>query len=192
MKKILFPKYSKISSIVVGVLICIYFLIEILEKFNIYIYLFGLGAKEIILILTTLCAILLISGLAVLFYKNTKHKMLIIPLTLGLSFFVFSYLLINYVFSPSSEYFEYISDNQKHKIVVNEWSFLQTGGGAIYEKSSIITMKKVGSYVTDDGYCPFANDEYFFVWNENDFKLHYSFPSQSVEEYIVVIMEYAE
>lgn len=192
MKKISFPKYSKVALIMSGVFLGVYFLIKILEKFNVYIYLFRLGAEEIIPIIITLCVALLISAVAVLFYKNTKRKTLVVLLTTILCFLIFSYLLIVFLFSINGTYFEYTSDNKKHDIVVNERSFLLAGWGDIYEKTSFCTMKRVGGYTADDGFRPFTNDAFFFVWNENDFELHHSFFGSLNEDYRVVKMEYAK
>ena len=97
----------------------------------------------------------------------------------------------SYAFSPSNRYFEYTSNDQKHEIVVNEKSFLLGGWGDIYEKTSFCTMKKVGEYTTDDGFCPFTNNAFYFVWNEKGFELHYDYGS-SGEEYRVVRMDYAK
>ncbi len=192
MKKIIFPKFSKIAFIISGVLLCICFLIRILEKFNIYIYLLGVGTQEILPFITIPCVALLISAFTVLLYKNISRKTLVVPLTIIISFFIFSYMLVDYAFSPSSEYFEFKSNDKKHSIVVNEKSFLLSGGGVIYEKTSFCTMKRVGGYSTDDGFCPFSNDAFYFVWNENDFELYHSFFGSKSEEYRVVKMEYVK
>ena len=193
MKKTVLPKFSKIAFIISGVLLCVYLLISILVKFNIYVYLLGVGTREIISFITTPCVALLISAFAVLLYKNISRKTLVVPLTIIISFFVFSYMLADYVFSPSSEYFEYTSDDKNHHIVVDERSFLLGGWGDIFEKTSFCTMKRVGGYSTDDGFCPFSNDAFYFVWNENDFELHYSHGGSKSEEYYrVVKMEYVK
>ena len=192
MKKIIFPKFSKIALIISTILIAIYSLLTILKKFNIYIYFLGIGTHEFIPFITIPCAILLISAITVLLYKNFRHKILAVLLAVIISFFTFSYMLVDAAFSPSSKYFEYTSDDKKHSIVVNEQSFLLSGGGAIYEKTSFCTMKWVGGYSTDDGFCPFSNDAFFFVWNENDFELHYDFFADPDAEYKVVKMEYVK
>ena len=192
MKKIIFHKFLKINFIISVVLLCVYLLIIILVKFNVHIYLLGVSTQEIIPYITMPCVALLISSVAVLLYKNIGHKALITVLTIVICFFVLSYMLIDYTFSPSSEYFEYTSNDKKHSIVVNEMSFLLSGGGVIYEKTSFCTMKRVGGYSTDDGFRPFSNDAFYFVWNENDFELHHSFFGSKSEEYRVVKMEYVK
>ena len=193
MKRMVIPIFSKIASIISGVLLCIYFLIKILEKLNIYIYFPGVGAKEIIPFITIPCVVLLISAVAILLYKNCKRtifKILVIVLFVIICIVVIYYMLFSYAFSPENTYFEYTSDDQQHTIVVNEMSFLLGGWGYIYEKTSFCTMKKVGEYSTDDGFRPFTVDAFYFVWNESDFELHYYFGNPS--GYRTVKMEYAK
>ena len=192
MKKIILPKFSKIAFIISGVLLCIYILIRSLAKFDICIYFLGVGTQESMPFITMPCVAFTISAVAVLLYKNIGHKTLVTSLTIVISFLILSYMLIDYAFAPSSKYFEYTSDDKNHQIVVNECSFLLGGWGDIYEKTSFCTMKKVGDYTTDDGFCPFTNSAFFFVWNENDFELHYDDLSTSSEKYRVVKMEYAK
>lgn len=192
MKKIILPKFSKITFIISGVLFCIYILIRSLAKFDISLYFLGVGTQEIMPFITMPCVAFTISAIAVLLYKNIGHKTLVAWLSIVISFLVLLYMLIDYSFSPSSKYFEYTSDDQKHHIVVNERSFLLGGWGDIYEKNSFCTMKRVGGYSTDDGFCPFSNDAFYFVWGENDFELHHSFFGNKSEEYRVVKMEYVK
>ena len=192
MEKIIIPKFSKITLIVSGVLFCLYLLIRILVKFNVYIYLFKVGVEVIIPIIIMLSVTLLISTIAVLFYKNTKHKTLAVLTTTILSFLILSCLSMFFLFTMDATYFEYTSDDKKHSIVVNEGSFLLSGYGDLYEKTSFCTMKKVGDYTTDDGFRPFTEDAFYFVWNEIDFELHYSFFGSKSEEYRVVKMEYVK
>ena len=192
MAKIILPKFSKVTFIISGILFCIYLLIRILIKFNIYIYLFKIGVEVIIPIIIILVVALLIGAIAVLFYKNTKLKTLVVLTTTIFSFLILSYLSIFFLLTMYATYFEYTSDDKKHNIVVNEGSFLLSGYGDIYEKTSFCTMQKVGGYTTDDGFRPFSNDAFYFVWNENDFELYHSFFGSKSEEYRVVKMEYVK
>ena len=192
MEKIILPKFSKITFIISAVLLGVYLLIRIFVKFNIYIYLFKVGVEVIIPIIIMLGVTLLISAIAVLFYKNTKHKDLTVLTTTILSFLILSCLSMFFLFTMDATYFEYTSDDKKHNIVVNEGSFLLSGYGDIYEKTSFCTMKKVGDYTTDDGFRPFTEDAFYFVWNENDFELHHSFFGSKSEEYRVVKMKYVK
>ena len=193
MKKIVIPKFSKISLTIAVILFCVYIFIRNLAKLNTYIYLFGVGTQEIMPFMTIPCVILCISSIAVFLYKNIGHKALITSLTIVILFLICSSMLLGYALSPGSKYFEYTSDDGEHHIVVKECSFLLGGWGYIYEKNTFGTMKKVGSYYTDDGFLPFSNDAFYFVWNENDFELHHSvFGTERSENYQVVKMEYVK
>lgn len=192
MKKVILPHYSKIAFIVSGVLLGIYCIIKILMSLNIHVYFSGVGTQEIIPIIISLGIVVFISALSVLFYKNAKHKTLAVMTTVVLSFLILPLLLVFSFFSMNGTYFEYVSDDKKHDIVVNECSFILSGYGDIYEKTSFCTMKRLGGYTTDDGFCPFTNDEFFFVWNENDFELHHAFYGAPDEEYKIVKMKYAK
>ena len=135
MAKIILPKFSKVTFIISGILFCIYLLIRILIKFNIYIYLFKIGVEVIIPIIIILVVALLIGAIAVLFYKNTKLKTLVVLTTTIFSFLILSYLSIFFLLTMDATYFEYTSADKKHNIVVNEGSFLLSGYGDIYEKT---------------------------------------------------------
>ena len=192
MKKIVFPKFSVICAIISSVLFSVYLLIKILIKFDTYIYLFGVSTQELMPFITFPCVALLFASIYVLLCKNIRRKALISSIIILLSILVFSYMLLDNSFSPDSEYFEFRSDDQEHDIVINECSFLLGGWGYVYEKTSFCTMKRLGRYSTDDGFCPIAKDAYYFVWNEDDFEFHYSFFGNKNEEYRVVIMEYVK
>lgn len=133
-----------------------------------------------------------ISAVAVLLYKNIKYKTLVSVLTAIVSLFILSHLLFLYLLSANGVYFEYTSDDKEHNIVVEERAFLLAGGGKIYEKTSFCTMKKVGEYTTDDGFRPFSQNAFFFIWNENDFELHHAIFWKSNEDYRIVKMKYAK
>lgn len=132
MKKIIFPKFSKIALSMSIVFLGMWILIKTLESFNIYLYSFGIGTKEIKPIIILIAIALLISSIAVLLFKNSKHKVLLVITTTILSILIFPYLLIIPLFSTNSTYFEYTSDDDKHDIVVEECAFLLAGYGDIY------------------------------------------------------------
>ncbi len=192
MKYFKFPKYSKIALITSAILLAIGIIIRLLERQNIYLYLFGTSNKEIKSITILLVAILIISSISLILYKNTKHKTLVVVASVVLSFIILSYLSLVSLLSFNGTYFEYTSDDQKHDIVVKECALLLAGWGDIYEKTSFFTMKKVGSYTTDDGFCPFSKGTFRFVWNKDNFELHYPFfIGNNAEDYRVEKMDYA-
>lgn len=194
MKKIILPKFSKITFIFSAILLGIYFLISNLEKADTYVYLFGLGTREILPSAKILCIALLTSALAVLIFKNIRREALSIILTVVVSVCALWYctLICFSSFLLESKYYEYKSDDNSHHIVVREIAGFHEVDGIIYEKTSVCTMKPVGYYDTNDRYKPFLNNDVFFVWNENKFELHYAYLKNPDPMYKVVEMEYVK
>lgn len=192
MKRIIFPKLSKTAFIFSALLIVIYFLISNLEKSGTYVYLFGFGTREILPSAQILCVALLTSALAVLIFKNIRRKALSIILTVIVSVCSLWYctLICFSSFSLESKYYEYESDDRNHQIVVRETAGFHEVDGTIYEKTSVCTMKRVGYYDTNDRYKPFSDNEVFFVWNENNFELHYAYIKSTDPVYKVIEMAY--
>lgn len=194
MKKFIFPKFSKITFIIAFVLFFTNFLISGLEKLGVYIYFSVISTQEIIPSVKILCVILLSCALAVFIFNNINNKVLCIILTVIISVLALAYcgLICFSELSFESKYYEYTSDYNDHRIVVRESTWLLAGGGTVYEKTSFCTMKEVGYYSTDDGFRPFSNGAYFFVWNEDNFELHHAFLGASDDKsmYKVVEMEY--
>lgn len=189
-KRFILPIYSIIATALSGLIFGGYCLIKGLANRGTYVYLFGVSSTEIAPVIVYIAMFLIISAVAILFYKNTKHKTLAVLLITAVMLLSFSYTLLDLTFSADSDYYEFTSDDKSHSIVVREWSFLLGGGGSVYEKTSDYTMKYLNSYGTDDGFCPIRNERYYFVWNENDFELHYDFGNGS--EYEVLKTEYLE
>ena len=190
-KKIIFPKVSVIFFILFAVLLGAYLLLEYLEATDVYIYLLGFGTNEIMIKLIPLYVLSLVIGVAVFLYKNISRKILATLLIIAVALAALWYLAISLMFASPDTYFEYTSPDNEHQIVARDMSFLLSGGGIIYEKTSFCTLKRVGGYTTDDGFCPFTHDAFYFVWNENDFELHYDYFNAEAE-YRVVKMEYAK
>lgn len=172
-KKLSFPKFSLITFII-GVASLVFYAIAILlQMMGTLLYFSGINTDT--LYFTILCAgcMLVTTSIAVFLFKNFKHKWISVLISAILTvIIVFLLIFIRTWYISDTDYFEVTSDDSKHDIVVREWAWLLAGGGNIYEKTSPFTMKEVGSYGTDDGYRPFKDNNYYFVWNENDFELH--------------------
>ena len=150
--------------------------IGIMDKNNISLWFFGISSEEI------MPALGAVSGFSTVFFfsfylssQKSKHRAVI-----GVVSFIVSVLLmieVGFAYSrqPEYEYFKLVSDDKKHEIIIKEGSFLLSGQGAFYEKTSPITMAQIGGYSTDDGYRPFTDNRYEFDWNENGFEVTYSF-----------------
>ncbi len=193
MKKIKVPKYSIFAFVCFGVLLIPYIILRVLELSDTYIYAFGTDSERMLPNIAFGLLVFGLSGVAVLVCKNAKRKKLAIILSVILIFLVLCFQAIHILHSLTKDsiYFEFISDNNEHQIIVKEDAWLLSGFGDVYEKNSDYTMKKVGHYTTDDGYRPFSNNTYYFVWNENDFELHYDMGT-GLNEYNVEKMKYAK
>ena len=192
MKKIVFPRFSKIALSIAVVLLLVNCLLRSLEKTGVHIYFSVMSTREISPNVEILCIVLLVIAFVVLIFNNIHCRGLCIALTVIISFLIliFCMLICFSSLSFESKYYEFTSDYNDHCIVVNESPWLLGGGGTIYEKTSFCTIKEIGTFSTDDGFCPFSNGAYFFVWNEDNFELHYSIYGYENEFNGVVEMEY--
>lgn len=198
MKKIVFPLYSIIAFAVVFLLSCFVFIADTLADKNIHFYTglpkFTIG--DVLIAMFFVGGGLFVSAIAVFLHKNLKKRFLKIVIALVAAFVVLWLLICVMIsctlFMPYS-YVEVTSDNGEHCIVIGEDSrFFSPYGGDIYEKTSFCTVKRIGEYdAGTDFYTPFSDGNYYVVWNEKDFELHYDFDGKE-EEYTVIAVKYAE
>lgn len=87
-----------------------------------------------------------------------------------------------FVVIHDNKYFKLVSEDSKHTIIVEEQSFLLAGYGNFYEKRNLLFVKKIGSYLTDDGYRPFSDNRYSVEWLEDGAKITYGFGSGGIEK----------
>lgn len=185
------PKYTKISLIVMCVLLSIPYILLMLDGDP---WIFGLSSDELLPILYLSALGFLLSGLIVLAHRHVKHKKRTVFISSAVSLLIMTYLIWLTVTCPplptaSKTTFVFTSDDKKHEIIVNEYEY-PGPFGYIYEKNSFCTMKCVGSYSADDKFLPFAENRFYFVWNEDNFELHYDYDGTG--EYKVVRMDYAK
>lgn len=158
-----------------------------------YYFCFGtLNTELIYFIIICIGAALLLCSVAWLMFKNIKWKWISVPLTavlalatvwyLGLTFWSMSIIDTGFVESSSPD--------AKHNIMVMETSHLHGGVGDVFEKTSDFTMKKVGDYSFNHVFNPVNKGEFFFVWNKDNFELHYE--ANRSGEYKVLVMEYVK
>ena len=190
-KKFRCPLYSKLAFSAAGVLLAVCLIEEALQAFDCSLYLFGVGGKTVVLWLVPVIAVLVISAVAVLLIRSVGHRVLVAIGAVGVSVVVFVGVALSWLVSMDSRYFTCVSDDGKHTLVVDEQAFLLAGWGDLYEKTSFCTMKKIGDYTTDDGYRPFSNGTFYFVWEDEGFELHYYFGAGGMSEYSVVTARYA-
>ena len=190
MGKYLSLTYTKISIVVSIALAILIASIKIAARSDTYFYILGYNMEHISPYIVLVLFIILLSSVWFFVITKCEKKKVAIVITALVSVIVIAGQIFDIQWSKNyPEYYEFVSEDGAHNIIVEEDSYLLYGFGAIYEKTSPFTMKKIGSYDTDDGYRPFTGNEYYFVWNENDFELHYKFDGSS-SYYETIKIEY--
>ena len=198
MKKVFFSRYSVIALTVVFLFSCFVFVVERLEARGIYLYM-GSALVKIdmfgvpFLIFLFAGAVFLIGVVGRFMYQNWRFNRLRVvtaAVTAVVVFIAFLGLAVTASLLTDS-YAEFASDDGEHRIVIGEDDIPPPSGGFVYEKTSFATMKLLGEYNTvSKFYTPFSEGEYYFVWNENDFELHYDYDGEG--NYAVATFRYAE
>lgn len=168
-------QYSKYAFITMVITMLVYIIIAFMKANSYYLYLFGISSDEIMAILLLILIILLISGGVRYIYRRLKYKKIMIFCITIVTITSILLIPIHLMKSLGNRYFTFYSDNKEHQIVVNEQSFLLAGYGTVYEVIIPGIMYPVGEYMSDDGYRPFSDKAYSFVWNTDDFVLRYYF-----------------
>ncbi len=170
--------------ILAGVALVLYsvrLVIGIMSRNGISLWIFGLSTEEITPALGAVSGILVVLFFAVVMFKKySKGKNFIVIVAVVLSMLIMGEAVAEYATQHEYRYFEVVSDDGKHEIIIKEGSYLLSGEGAFYEKTSLITMVKVGEYSTDDGYRPFTHNCYEIEWHENSFEVTYSFNGSEI------------
>ena len=155
--------------------------IGIMSRNGISLWVLGLSSEEITPALGMISGIFVVFFFAVVMLKKySKGKAFIVIAAVVLSMLVMGEALAEYETQHEYRYFEAVSDDGKHEIIIKEGSYLLSGEGAFYERTSLITMVKVGEYSTDDGYRPFTHNRYEIEWHENCFEVIYSFNGSGI------------
>lgn len=155
--------------------------VGIMGRNNISLWILGLSSEEISPALAAVSGICI--SLFCGFYLSSvksKHKAVIALISAVLSVLVMAEVGFEYSRQPEYEYFQVLSDDGEHEIIIKEGSFLLLGTGSFYEKISPITMVKLGDYSTDDGYRPFTDNNYEIEWYEDAFEVNYSFNGDGI------------
>ena len=132
-------------------------------------FLFYLNGTRIILI--SLFALMFFSILYAVYRKREKGrriKKLTLFATSAICIIVASFSIFLYIMTEGDDrYFAYSSPDGKYSILAREHSFLLAGGVDVYERTSLITIRRIGVLSTDDGYRALSNSNYQINWNEN-------------------------
>lgn len=191
-RKFTFPKFSLTAFIASITLIGFRHIINKLEDMNYYFCFGRLNTERIYFIILCIGTALLLCSIVWLMFKNIKWKWISILISLVLALIIIWYLgLSSWSMNiTDTEFLEFTSSDGEHSIMIMEKSFLHGGNGMVYEKTSDFTMKKVGNYSFNHVASPVNNNNFFLVWNEDNFELH--FESNRSGEYDVIIMEYVK
>lgn len=191
-RKFVFPKFSLVAFIIGVVMIGFWHIVNKLEEMNYYFCFGTLNTERLYFIIFCIGTAFLICSLAWLMFKNIKWKWVSILISVVLALFAVWYLgLMSWSMNISdTEFLKFTSADGEHSIMIMENSFLHGGIGDVFEKTSNITMKKVGDYSFNHVFNPVNKGEFFFVWNEENFELHYK--AYDSGEYKVLEMEYVK
>ena len=195
MKKRFIPLYTIIAGAIGLLLLAFLLVLRGVSERGIVLYFGNIGftANYLILSVALLSGILIASALLLLLYKNVKKRnikiFLSIIVILAAGWLMFMGMLTA-AFIPV-HYFELISDDGEHCIIIAEDTYLfSVYGGDIYEKNSFCTMKKLTKYEAGiDYYTPFSDGKYEIVWNEESFEIIYDFDGKG-ETYKIITVEY--
>ena len=186
-------KKSNVVLIVFGVLLLAFAgALKILEdKWNLTLYLFNMtsqGIISILVVMSFICfAVFLSRFLWRLKTKGRIDKLLYWFLKVSGGFIVlavlFFSLLIGFITEP--RYYVYHSPNQQDTIIEEE-AFLLAGYGDVYVMENAFFMKQAGDYKTDDGYRPFAYNDFKLEWGEDEVTVTYGFGSMGEQKEVVV------
>jgi len=170
-KKMVFPKYTIIALVLSVVCLGMYGIVNLLDKRDIQMYLLGVGSTEINIILIFVCTTSFLSALSVFFYKNSDYKIIVVIIMVvvfivHLWFWSFPLLWVR------ATYNEFTSPDKEHTVIIYSEFNLDLLSDfysvAVYEKTTFCTMKKVG-WISRPRGC----DDHYFVWNEEDYEIHF-------------------
>ena len=176
------PLYS-ILAILGGLLIVAgLFLAQKLANHNIHFYInyHGITAGKVYVVAVWMACLLFVTGINVFLHRRFRSMLLKGIILLGVlivaCYFAFS-MLFNALFFMPRSYVGFNSPDGEHQIIVGEDSRLSAPfGGTVYERTSIITVRKIGEYEAGvDLYKPFSAGRYYVDWNEETFEVHYDY-----------------
>ena len=166
---------AHIMMIIIFILALLYGLILYVESQGFYIYISHTGGEESRFVLLFMILCLFFAYMIRMIYHCTD-SMGITFLVSAIPIIIVGIIYFLYViFSGGGKYFDFYSDDGQHHIVVKEQSMLFYGFGDIYEMTGPGIMQQIGSYNTDDGYRPFTDKTYEFIWKEDGFVLRHCF-----------------
>lgn len=190
------PLYSLIAILGGLLIVAGIFCAQKLADHNIHFYINfrGITAGKVYVVAVWLACALFVTGINVFLHRRFRSLLLKGVILLGVlvvcCYFAFS-MLFNALFFMPRSYVGFISPDNEHYIIVGEDSRLsEPYGGTVYERTSLITVRKIGEYETgEDLYKPFSAGRYYVDWHENTFDVHYDYDGTG-ENYKTITFRY--
>ena len=131
---------------------------------------------------------LAINTLALRKVRHKKFRVVIFILVVILSLL---FIFLQFLFYEKDSFETIDSENGEHVILVSEKAWLQSGTVVFYEKTSPVSIKRLGSVNTDDGFLPIERGAYDFEWNDDGFYFEYK-TRESDESYEIRKFSYVK
>ena len=130
---------------------------------------FAFAITEVeILLITVVAIVVLIFNLTILMHRKKRSilNQIIIGIVAAAGLYVLSFTGIFYLLGTGNKFCFY-SPDEKYSIIAYECSFLYAGRVELYERTSPVTVKRIGKLATDDCTTPISHSEYTIRWHEN-------------------------
>ena len=174
MKKFLVPRGAKVLLWVSAAALLCAIGVESAVKCGVYLCLFGAAPRVITPVLLALLLCALVAAVAVILFANARKKWMAIMAS-GLVIAVA--VLFCAILLPGNfegRYFTYSSEDGARTIVVDEQTDLLSGYGEIYQRTSAVTMERIGEFHTDHMLRPFSEGVFRLEWGAESVTLEYA------------------
>ena len=195
-RTVFIPIYSTLSVLGSLMIFAFLFVAQKLAEHNIHFYInyHGITIGKIYVVLVWSACLLFITGLNVFLHRNFSNmflKGIILLCVLTVACYMAFSMLFNALFFMPRSYVGFHSSDGEHRIVVGEDERLSAPyGGTVYERTSRVTIRKIGKYETgSDLNKPFSAGKYYVDWNETGFDVHYDYDGTG-ENYKTVTYQY--
>lgn len=181
-KKRFLPLYS-ILAILGGLILTAFVIVaDKLADKNIYFYINfrGITPGKVYVVIVCLACFLFVTGINAFLHRNFRSFFLKGIILLGVlmiaCYLAFSTLFSALFFMPRAYVGAYSPDGQ-HQIIVGEDNRLSAPyGGTVYERTSLITIRKVGEYEVGGEFAkPFSSGKFYVDWDCETFDVHYDY-----------------
>ncbi len=190
------PIYSVLATLGGLMLAAFVFVVDKLADRNIHFYINirGITIGKLLVVAVFGACFLFVTGFIVFLHRNLHFGLIRGLLSLGAMaiacYFAFSMLFAALFFMPRS-YVCINSNDGQHSLVVGEDSrLLSPYGGDVYERTTRITMRKLGEYEAGvDLYKPFSARKYQVEWGKESVTIQYDYDGTG-NDYRTITFEY--